>query len=563
MTIEWTPPAGGLWELETQHVRGGQSRIFQERAPRAFRSGFAGAAIRYGLPLEYLDVRFVNDHCYARMRPVGAPEPRPGKPNSPPPDVVLRLLTRLHPELRRRTKAARRAIERRLWHEDRRRWEEHDRPAMHATGRAMQAEPLDLLDDDALINHLRRAADHLERGIAMHIRLTPVHGLPVGRLVRSCRQWGIGDGESFALLTGGSPASIASAAGLAAIASACAAAGVAPTSLDDVRAAGPDAAAALEHYLADHGWRAITQYSPSGLTLIEQPDVLLRAICAAVRDSAAVPFPNADVVRDRVPVAQRPRFDALLDDARRCYGVRDENVALTFMWPAGLVRRAVLECGRRLAARGLVADEAHVFALGEDEIAAALAGDTSVGAVSASRTARRDAATADGAPTHLGDDEGPPPDPGLFPAPVAELLRAVLLGFELEVAFQGERRGDADWSGTGVGIGTEPYTGRACVAAAAEDALARLRAGEVLVTTLTTPAFEAIMPVAGAVVTEVGGLMSHTAICCREYGIPAVLRVAGATTHIPDGALVTVDPSSGRVLVEVSRTTTDPGAREP
>jgi pyruvate,water dikinase len=66
---------------------------------------------------------------------------------------------------------------------------------------------------------------------------------------------------------------------------------------------------------------------------------------------------------------------------------------------------------------------------------------------------------------------------------------------------------------------------------------------------LTTPAFEAVMPVASAVVTEVGGLMSHTAICCREYGIPAVVGVAGATTHIPDGALVTVDPSTSRVLV--------------
>ena len=156
------------------------------------------------------------------------------------------------------------------------------------------------------------------------------------------------------------------------------------------------------------------------------------------------------------------------------------------------------------------------------------------------------------------DNEGPPPDPGLFPAPVAELLGAILLEFELEAALQGERRGQANWSGCGIGIGTEPYTGRACVAADAEDALARLQAGDVLVTTLTTPAFEAVMPVASAVVTEVGGLMSHAAICCREYGIPAVVRVAGATTHIPDGgALVTVDPSTGRVLVEVTTTTTD------
>ena len=524
MTIEWTAPAGGFWELETLHVRGGQPRIFQDRAPRAFRDGFAGAAARYGLPIDHLDVRFVNDHCYARMRPVGAPEPKPGKPSTPPPDLVLKLLARLHPELRRRTKSARRAIEQRLWHEDRRRWEEHDRPEMLATGRALQAEPLEQLDDDVLVDHLRRSADHFERGIAMHLGLIPVHNLPVGRLVQACRSWGIDDVETFALLGGNSPASTASAAGLAAIAAACAAAGVVPTTLDDVRAAGPDAGQALDAYLADHGWRAVTQYSPRGLTLIEQPDLLVQAISAAASVPAPVPVPDVDAVRDRVPVADRPRFDDLLDDARRCYGIRDDNVALTFMWPAGLVRRALLECGRRLAARGLLADEAHVFALGEDEIAGALAGDTALSDVAASRTALLDAADADGPPLHLGDDEGPPPDPGLFPAPVAELLGAILLEFELEAALQGERRAEADWSGDGIGIGTEPYTGRACVAADAEDALARLQAGDVLVTTLTTPAFEAVMPVASAVVTEVGGLMSHTAICCREYGIPAVVR---------------------------------------
>ena len=189
MTIEWTAPAGGSWELETLHVRGGQPRIFQERAPRAFRDGFADAAARYGLPIDYLDVRFVNDHCYARMRPVGAPEPTPGKASTPPPDLVLKLLARLHPELRQRTKTARRAISQRLWHRDRRRWEEHDRPDMLATGRALQAEPLEQLDDHQLIDHLRRTADHFERGIAMHLGLTPVHNLPVGRLVQACRTW--------------------------------------------------------------------------------------------------------------------------------------------------------------------------------------------------------------------------------------------------------------------------------------------------------------------------------------------------------------------------------------
>lgn len=63
MRIEWRAPGGGLWELESTHVRGGQPRVFQELAPRAFRDGFRESATRYGLPVDYVEVRFVNDHC--------------------------------------------------------------------------------------------------------------------------------------------------------------------------------------------------------------------------------------------------------------------------------------------------------------------------------------------------------------------------------------------------------------------------------------------------------------------------------------------------------------------
>lgn len=335
MTIEWTAPAGGLWELETMHVRGGQPRIFQERAPRAFHHDFAAASARYGLPIDHLEIRFVNDHCYARMRPVGAPEPKPGKTSGPPPDVMLKVLARLHPEFRRRTRAARRAIEHKLWHEDRRRWEEVDRAEMLATGRSLQSEPLAEFDDAALVDHLRRTAEHFERGMGLHFGLIPVHNLPVGRLVRACRSWGIDDKEAFDLLGGNSPASTSSAAGLAAIWEACAEAGVVPTTLADVRAASPEATRALDAYLADHGWRAITQYSPRGLTLIELPGLLVQAIRTAATAPGAVAAPDVAAIRSRVPDRDRDRFDDLLDDARQCYGTRDDNVALTFMWPAG------------------------------------------------------------------------------------------------------------------------------------------------------------------------------------------------------------------------------------
>jgi pyruvate,water dikinase len=550
--IEWAAPGGGMWQIEDTHVRGPQPRLFQERAARGFTAGFAGPSARYGLPLDHVEVGFVHDHCYGRMVPVGAPEPKPGRPSSPPPASVLWLLARLHPALRRRAKAARRTLVERPWLDDCHRYTTETRPSLVTAARTLQAEDLRPLDDAALLDHLRRAADHYERGIALHFDLMLAHDIPVGRFVVACRGWGIEPADSLGLLAGCSPASTASAAGLAAVARACAEAGVDPVTIDQIRAAGPEASRALDEYLVDHGWRVVSQYSPAALTLHELPDVLVRAVRAAGAAGAAsdveVPRPDPEAWRSQVPASERARFDDLLADARATYFLRDDNVALTFMWPAGLVRRALLEAGRRLVERGLLAEAEHVMALGEAEIAAALGGDGTLRAVAVDRIAHATAAAAEGAPAVLGDDEGPPPDPKLLPAAMAELVAAVMVGLELEDFLVG---GPAPvrWTGAGVGLGTTSYRGRACVAASAEDALARLQEGDVLVTSFTTPAYEAIMPIAGALVTESGGLVSHAALVCREYGIPAVLGVTAATDHIADGTTITVDPSAGRVAM--------------
>lgn len=546
-TIEWKPPFGGMWQQDAIHLRGAQPRMFQDLATVGFGNGFRAVAADYGLPISHIQLAWVNDHGYGRMVPVGAPEPKPGRPGGAPPNAVLWLLARLHPELRRRARAAERALAQKRWLADCRRWETELRPRQLAENRALQAEEVELLDDAAIVDHLGRVGRHFERGMAMHFDLTPATEIPVGRFLVACRQWGIEPGDALALLAGTSPASRASRSTLAAIADACTDAGVDPRSLDEVRAASPDAERALDGYLADHGWRVVSQYSPRARTLVEQPGVLLQAIRTASRDAS--PSPDVEAVRTRVPGSERSRFDELLDEACRCYFVRDDNVALNFMWPAGLLRRALLEAGRRLAARGALDEACHVMALSEDEIASALAGDASLGAVAAERAAHGSAAEAAGAPAMLGDDEGPPPESKLFPRAMAELLAAVLVSFEIEGDFVSFTDEPSTWTGEGTGIGAAAYTGRACVATEAEDGLDRLQPGDVLVTTHTTPAYEAVMSIAGAVVTESGGLVSHAAIVCREQAIPAVLGVTAATSTIPDGATVTVDPSTGRVTV--------------
>lgn len=547
MTITWDAPAGGLWALETLHLPGAVPRLFQERVPDALRRGFQPASQRYGLPIDYLEFHFVNDHCYARMRVVGAPDPKPGKETKAPPNAVLWLLARLHPALRRRGRAAQAALAGRIWHHDLARWENQLKGDMLATGRGLQAEAVAAMSDDELIDHLGRAAAHMARGMEVHFDLIAVHNIPLGRLVALTRRHGIPDVEALALLAGSSPASTASAVELAPIARACRAAGVDPRSLDDVRSAGPEASAALDAYLADHAWRMLTHYSPRGRALIELPGLLVQAIRRS-GDAVERTEPDAAPIRARVAEADRASFDDLLADARRCYGIRDDNVGLTLMWPVGLVRRAILEAGRRLAERGVIDEDWMAFGLGEAELAAALRGDASVGELAKDRAAHGRAAEAAGAPATLGWSEGEEPDPKVFPKAMAELTAALIDTLVLEGM---EPDGSpAVWTGDGVGVGTEPFTGRACVAASPEEALARLEPGDVLVTPMTTPAYEAILPIAGAVVTEQGGLISHTALMARELGLPAVVGVAGATGAIPDGATVEVDPTSGRVRIE-------------
>jgi len=71
----------------------------------------------------------------------------------------------------------------------------------------------------------------------------------------------------------------------------------------------------------------------------------------------------------------------------------------------------------------------------------------------------------------------------------------------------------------------------------------------VLVVPCTTPAFNMVLAMAGAVVTAEGGALSHAAVLARELGIPAVIGAPRALLDIPDGATVEVDPVAGVVRV--------------
>jgi phosphoenolpyruvate synthase/pyruvate phosphate dikinase len=77
----------------------------------------------------------------------------------------------------------------------------------------------------------------------------------------------------------------------------------------------------------------------------------------------------------------------------------------------------------------------------------------------------------------------------------------------------------------------------------------QMQPGDVLVASITTPAWTSLFAMASGVVTDIGGPLSHSSIVAREYGIPAVLGTAVATRRIRSGQLIKVDGDAGTVTL--------------
>ena len=100
----------------------------------------------------------------------------------------------------------------------------------------------------------------------------------------------------------------------------------------------------------------------------------------------------------------------------------------------------------------------------------------------------------------------------------------------------------------GIGAGSGRAEGRAHIAQNVELAL-NAQAGDILVCPFTEPGWTPALDRVSGVVTETGGQLSHAAVICREYGIPAVLGVPQATRRIRQGSRIEVDGTRGTVRV--------------
>ena len=535
--LHFEPPGPGPWNLDAVHHPRPVTRYWQEMHPEPFRRGTHEFMAYYGMLLEALEVQYVNGFAYHQM--------------SPAPDD----------EIPQRFARAEEVWERKVWREQLREWDETFKPAAIATHRELQSIDPGALSDDALVAYLVRCRDHHSQMIFQHMRFTGSAMLPVGDLLAHLGSWtDVAPAEVLGMMRGAEPVS-AGASGelhrlIAAITKDAAARALFDSdgdpgkTLSELRTFDGEVGTAMSAYLDLVGCRLLDGFDISGRYALELPDALLRAMRLSVEgagnETADVDALTADI-RGQVPDQHRAEFDELVGEARLMYRLRDERGVFSDIWASGIMRRAALAAGRRLEGRDRVHDAEHFVDAGFDEMCALVTGAGGPSADElAARFENRSSRTAKEAPASLGPPAPPPPDPSGLPPGVARVMHAV--GIALGELFGSSEEAHEENLLRGLAASGGMYEGPARrVSGPAE--FDRIVQGDVLVTESTTEAFNILLPLLGAIVTDSGGLLSHSAIVAREYGIPGVVGTRDATDRIPDGTRVRVNGDAGEVTV--------------
>jgi phosphohistidine swiveling domain-containing protein len=201
-----------------------------------------------------------------------------------------------------------------------------------------------------------------------------------------------------------------------------------------------------------------------------------------------------------------------------------------------LLRGMLIELGRRLARNEAIDQAEDIYWMEREEIEKCIrtleSGETPANLADAVRKCRRDRDSL--------KNLTPPPM-----LPPKERIMGIKTGIYIAAA-EGDQAGNVL---KGVAASPGKVAAPACVLNEPQD-FERMKPGAVLVAITTTPAWTPLFAMASAIVTDIGGPLSHGSIVAREYGIPAVMGTGVATKRIHDGQVISVDGDAGIVILK-------------
>ena len=543
-------PAGS-WQKDTSHFPEPVTPF--AATTHLLDQGFFKAVIEeWGLLPDNVEFRVIGHEPYVHV------EPDDGGAN-PPPWWVLAVVARLLPSLRRKLKRSRAVVESGLLETLPSQWESDLKPRLQARLTAFTQVDLPKLADASLFEHLDELCAFMGESMQLHFRLDMPHVVAVHELAQVCRDaLGWDAPQAMHLLQG---LSVASSAPTRELASIAAFAATRPAARAVIQGRGADVTQKLAevdpevaHRLRAHldAWGLRTFGSDAGRPSIgERPELVAGLLADLLTDNgrhevAEHPRRLVAAARERIKdPASRARFDAALAYAERAYPLREANVILTEQLPVGLLRRAGLEIGRRLVARGQLEAVGDVFMLTARELREALLrpDPAELRGTVARRKAELSWVRAPPGPAVYGPAPGKSPDLRGLPEPARRLNGALL--WQLDQEWSTVTTTEANVIG-GIAASAGVYRGRVRVIRSV-DCLAKLLPGEVLVCPATSSAWMMVFQRAGALVADHGSTLSHTAIVAREHGLPAVVATGTATSRLKDGEEVIVDGNLGTV----------------
>lgn len=199
------------------------------------------------------------------------------------------------------------------------------------------------------------------------------------------------------------------------------------------------------------------------------------------------------------------------------------------------IRELLAELGSHLVAAGVIEQAQDIFWLEKEEVSACVAAlerGQSVESLAEQVQRRRS----------FNEQAGQITPPPMMP------VKERIMGMKTDMFLASADNSQTGSELKGVPTSAGKASGPARVMRGPED-FERMCPGDILVAGTTTPAWTPLFSMAAAVVTDIGGPLSHGSIVAREFGIPAVMGTGVATKRIQDGQMITVDGSMGTVTI--------------
>ena len=567
--LTWAPPDLGLFQLNS-HLTAPLSKFYAKSWISGMSTGTMVNSESYGIGFAGVDCCTINGFAYFCMR---QPGPK-AAPAALPPAFVLRTIMRL--TAGKAIKQATNAWEGKIWNNFMDEWNGSLKAQHRADNIALQNVDMTSMSDTQMADHIERISTALTKAYHDHSQYSLHNLAPNGWFAIEAQRWtGCTVEEAFSCMEGYSPATLGFHGEFPDLFLALAQSPEGTKVVNDTSLSAQQTVDALKalkgslgdlvaYFLDTVQYRLVDGYDCVNGTMLENPEVLVMGIRGGLEKVQSGTMGQEKVAADemaaalrrRVPPEKRSLFDDYLLDARNTAGLRDERALYTDLTVSGIAHHAILEAGRRLVAKSSsLKDASLALDCSDEELVGLLRNfrdNESLWAELEERRHWRTTASMDDAPAFLG---GVKLTPGREHFPNEYLARTALcVILAIDSIFEvPDFEADGDINDdpnvvTGVGVSSGVVRGPVVKVESAEDA-ARLKPGDIVLSKYSSSVINLVLGTASGIITELGGILCHAAICARETKTPAVVGCSGAIRRIQEGDIVELDGKTGLVTI--------------